>query len=285
MIGARSTRENRGDGLRSTHSPQHAGGQRRERNSTWGAALASQRWRLIEASVDGGAYKNTQSLQQARIPSRERRTEPYSTTPTTTALASRGHAPRPRAKGARTHKQRPNQATSASPGRRQSARRTSAHTQRAAHRKDGGGKGALPAARRLRALCSPAARQSRAVSRIGSRGSRGHAVRECHSRARGRGPRHGDGMGRKEWAGAIGAAAPASEPSISAAGKILDRRARATARLTSVEQPQAALPVGHLAHGCNVLLDELTDVPWQVQLQCRRGVLSHHQTCERGGEE
>ena len=226
--------------------------------------------------MDGGAYKHTNLSRRGShhathgtILDHPRRQH--------SRLVVMPHGPEPKVL-VRT-RNGPTKPTSASPGSRHLLV-AHPHTQRAAHRKDGGGKGALPAARRLRALCSPAVRQSRAISRIGSRGSRGHAVRECHSRARGRGPRHGDGMGRKEWVGAIGAAAPASEPSTSAAGKILDRRARATARLTSVGQPQAALPVGHLAHGCNVLLDELTDVPWQVQLQCRR-VLSHHQTLIR----
>ena len=49
-----------------------------------------------------------------------------------------------------------------------------------------------------------------------------------------------------------GVAAPAAEPLISVARKILDRRARATARLVSVDQPQAALQVGHIAHGPNL---------------------------------
>ena len=65
-----------------------------------------------------------------------------------------------------------------------------------------------------------------------------------------RGVHKGGGIGHVEWVGAAVAAAPAAEPSISVDKKILDPRARATARLMSVEQPQAALQVGHARATC-----------------------------------
>ena len=68
----------------------------------------------------------------------------------------------------------------------------------------------------------------------------------AHTRARAKGGR----LGCVEWMVQMGRPAPAVGSSISVARRILDRRARATARLTSAEQPQAALQVGHFAHGC-----------------------------------